>query len=222
MQPRPPLTDPQADQPTAPPEAWRPPPAGTARVQRGLLLGGLFALVVLAFAWAPYLSVVGVAAGALALRTWSWTSEAVRERTWRRGRRWYDVPLAALTSPWYLLVATGGTLVLMLWSVALAVLVGLGLLVFRAPETSGLLLMGAVLAFSLWWGPASRRLRGPTRSLVLAATRRPALGWVSALVVGAVAAGFAYFLVSTGTSWEPMPGPPWRQGTLLGDLARWL
>ncbi len=218
MQPRPPSTDQQ----TAPPEAWRPPPAGTARLQRGLLLGGLFAMVVLAFAWAPYLSVVGVAAGALALRTWSWTAEAVRERTWRRGRRWYDVPLAALTSPWYLLVATGGTLVLMLWSVALAVLVGLGLLVFRAPETSGLLLMGSVLAFSLWWGPASRRLRGPTRSLVLAATRRPAVGWVSALVVGVAAAGCAYFLVSTGTSWAPMPGPPWRQGTLLGDLARWL
>jgi hypothetical protein len=215
MQPAPPR------EPT-PPSAWQPPPNGAARVQRGLLLGGLFALVTVGFALAPYLSLAVVGVAALGLRTWSWTSEAARERAWRRGRRWYDGPLAAASSPWYLLVATGGTLMLLVWSAALAFVVGLGLLLFRLPVVPGLLVMGAVLAFSMWWGPGGRRVRLPTRSLVLGATRWSWLGWTSASVVALAASAIAYFLLTGGVSWDPMPGPPWREGTLLGDLAGWL
>jgi len=217
MQPPPPAAEPEP----APPASWRPPPTGTARVQRGLLLGGLFALVSLGFALAPYLSLVAIGAAALLLRTYSWTSEAARDRARRRGARWYDGPLAAITFPWYLLVATGGTLVLLLWSAALAFLVGLGLLLFRPPVEGSLLAMGAVLAFSLWWGPAGRRVRGPTRSLILSATRVTWVGWLGVAAVAAAAAFCAYALMSGGVSWEPMPGAPWRHGTLLGDLAGW-
>jgi hypothetical protein len=206
----------------APPASWRPPPGGTARVQRGLLLGGLFALVALGLAAAPYLGLVAVGAATLALRTWSWTAEAARERAWRRGRRWYDAPLAALTSPWYLLVATGGTFVLLAWSVVLALLVGLALLLFRLPLEGSLLVMGAVLAFCLWWGPGGKRVRLPARSLVLGATRSTVMGWLS-LAVLLVGVGLcAYAVLGSGTTWEPAPGPPWRQGTLLGDLLRFL
>jgi predicted Ser/Thr protein kinase len=215
MQPTPPAE-------TAPAAPWQPPPNGAARFQRGLLLGGLFALVALGFALAPYLSLAAVGVGALALRTYSWTSEAARERTWRRGPKWYDGPLATITSPWYLLVATGGTLMLVLWSAALAFVVGLGLLLFRLPLVPGLLVMGSVLAFSMWWGPGGRRVRLPTRSLVLGATRQSWLGWSSAGVVGVTAAVSAYLLMTGGVTWAPMPGPPWRQGTLLGDLVAWL
>jgi serine/threonine protein kinase len=207
---------------SAAPASWRPPPGGTARAQRGLLLGGLFALVALGLAAAPYLGLAAVGVATLALRTWSWTAEAARERTWRRGSRWYDAPLAVLTSPWYLLVATGGTLMLLVWSVALAVLVGLALLLFRLPLEGSLLIMGAVFAFSLWWGPGAKRVRLPARSLVLAATRSTAMGWVS-LTVLLVGVGLcAYALLGSGTTWDPAPGPPWRQGTLLGDLLRFL
>ena len=69
------------------PASWRPPPNGTARVQRGLLLAGLFALVSLGFALAPYLSLVAIGAAFL-VRTYSWTAEASQDRVWRRGRRW--------------------------------------------------------------------------------------------------------------------------------------
>jgi serine/threonine protein kinase len=207
---------------SAPPASWRPPPGGTARVQRGLLLGGLFALVALGLAAAPYLGLAAVGAAVLALRTWSWTTEAARERAWRRGRRWYDAPLAALTSPWYLLVATGGTLMLLVWSVVLALLVGLALLLFRLPLEGSLMIMGAVLAFSLWWGPGGKRVRLPTRSLVLGATRSTVVGWAS-LAVLLVAVGLcAYAVLGPGTTWDPAPGPPWRQGTILGDLLRFL
>ena len=43
------------------PGAWRPLPGGLARVQRGLLLGGLFGLVTLGLALAPYLGLLAVA-----------------------------------------------------------------------------------------------------------------------------------------------------------------
>jgi hypothetical protein len=217
MQPAPPVAPPQQ----APPADWRPPPSGPARLQRGLLLCGLFALVVVGFALAPYLSLAMIGVAALAARTYSWTAEAARERAWRRGRRWYDGPVAAISSPWYLLVATGGTLVLLLWSAALAFLVGLGLLLFRPPVEGSLIAMGGVLAFSLWWGPAGRRVRVPTRSLILSATRVTWVGWVGVAVVAASAAFCAYTLLDGGVAWEPMPGAPGRQGTLLGDVARW-
>jgi predicted Ser/Thr protein kinase len=208
----------------ASPEArpgWRPPPSGPARACRWAILAGLFLLVAAGFAVAPYVSLGALALGTLAMRTWSWTSEAVADRAWRRGPRWYDGPLAALSAPWYLLVATGGTLMLVVWSAALAFLVGAGLLLFRAPTEAGLLVMGGVLAFSLWWGPGSRRLRRPTRALLLGLSRRTWLGWLSAAVVATLAAGCLHAL-GTGVSWDPQPGPPWRNGTLLGDLARFL
>ncbi len=215
MQPAPPR--PRADVPVL--GDWRPPPSGTPKLQRGLLLGGLFALVALGFAAAPYLSLAALFLGALAVRTWSWTTEAARDRTLRRGRRrWYDGPLAAATSPWYLLVATGGTLVLVLWSAALAFLVGLWLLLFRAPLEAGLLVMGTVLAFATWWGPGARRLRTPTRALVLRATRSSAIGWLVVAAVAAAAMATAYVFATQGVVWDPQPGPPWRQGTLLGGL----
>lgn len=217
VQPAPPT---EFRQPGAPAD-WRPPPSGTPRLQRGLILTGLFALVTVGFALAPYLCLAGVSLAALTLRTYSWTSEASRNRTVRRGRRrWYDGPLAVLSSPWYLLVATGGTLMLVLWSAALAFLAGLAVLLFRLSTVSSLLVMGAVLAFAVWWGPGGQRLRVPTRALVLRATRLRVLGWTAVLAVVVAASGAAYLLGQHGVSWEPQPGPPWRGGTLLGGFLR--
>lgn len=205
----------------ASPVAWRPPPPGARRVQRGLLLAGLFLAVTLGFALAPYLGLLALGAAALAVRTWSWTADAARERTWRRGRRrWYDGPLAAATAPWYLLVATGGTLMLLLWAAAVTFVTGVALVLFRAPLEVGLTTMGAVLAFTTWWGPGARRVRVPTRALVLRATRSPAVGWVAVAVTGLGVAGIGYLFLTQGVSWEPQPGPPWRPGTLLGDVVR--
>lgn len=218
VQPAPPPAQPA--RPMGAPADWRPPPSGTPRLQRGLILTGLFALVAVGFAMAPYLCLAGVGLAALALRTYSWTSEASRNRALRRGRRWYDGPLAVLSSPWYLLVATGGTLMLVLWSAALAFLAGLALLLFRLPTVSSLLVMGTVLAFAVWWGPGGQRLRVPTRALVLRTTRWPVLGWTAVLVVAVAVSGAAYLLGQHGVSWEPQPGPPWRGGTLLGGFLR--
>jgi serine/threonine protein kinase len=217
MQPAPPTTTAysQADEPAP----WQPPPGGLPRVQRGLVLAGLFALVAVGFAFAPYLALAALGVVTLAVQTWSWTQESAQDRVWRRGaRRWYDGPLAVVSAPWYLLVATGGTLLLLLWATALAFLVGLGLLIFGLPVESHLLVMGAVLGFSAWWGPGARRLRTPTRRSVLVATRRPWSGWVAVGVVALAVAAPAFLLATQGVTWDPQPGPPWRPETMLGRL----
>jgi serine/threonine protein kinase len=206
-----------------PADSWRPAPGGLPKLQRGALLLGLFATTTAGFARAPYLFLLAAAVSTLVVRTISWTTESARERQHLRGRRrWYDRLLTIGSAPWYLVVATGGTLMLLLWSTLVAFAVGFAYLLFRAPLVPGLLVMGAVLAVSLWWGPGSRRVRLPTRRLVLATTRQPWLGWVGVAVVLAAAVLCAYTLLSGGVVWDPRPGPPWRAGTMLGRLIRWL
>ena len=205
--------------PPPPRSPWRRPAAGRQRFQRGALLAGAFALVSVGFALAPYLALIALAVGILAVRTFSWTTESARDRTHRRGRaRWYDAPLAVVSSPWYLLVATGGTLLLLLWSAVLAFVVGLAYLLFGLPLVPGLLLMGAVLALSLWWGPGSRRLRVPTQQMVISATRWPWLGWTNVIALAVVLALCTFTLATAGVNWEPQPGPPWRPGTMLNEV----
>jgi predicted Ser/Thr protein kinase len=221
---RAPYMQPPAPRPRlVPPDGWRPPPSGLPKMQRGALLLGLFATATLGFAAAPYLALAAGTMLALAVRTVSWTTESARERQHLRGRRrWYDGPLTVVSAPWYLVVATGGTVVLMLWSAFVAFVVGFAYLMFRGPLVPGLLLMGAVFAVSLWWGPASRRLRIPTRRLVLRGTRNVWVGWLAVALVGAAAVVCGYLLTTQGVSWDPQPGPPWRYGTALGTLVRWL
>jgi len=203
---------------------WRPSArSGLPKLQRGSLLVGLFALVSVGFALAPYICLVLVAVATLFVRTVSWTAESARDRKDRRGRtRWYDGPLAVVTSPWYLLVAAGGTLLLLLCSIGLALVVGLAHLLFARPGVPGLILMGAVLGLTLWWGPGSRRLRVPTRQLLARATRSTWPGWAGLGVLGAAVALCAYALMTTGVVWDPQPGPPWRPGTILGDVIGFL
>ena len=102
---------------------------------------------------------------------------------------------------------------LLLWSALVAFVVGFAYLMFRGPLVPGLLVMGAVLAVSLWWGPGSRRLRLPTRRVVLTATRRAWTGWfaVALVVAAAVLCGWPWrAAVSCGTRSPARPGAPGR------------
>jgi hypothetical protein len=175
------------------------------------------------FARGPYLSLAVVGLLALLVRTFSWTTDSFRDRQHLRGRRrWFDAPLAVVSAPWYLVVATGGTVVLVIWAALLAFVVGFAYLLFRGPLVPGLLLMGAVLALSLWWGPGGRRLRAPVRLVLLGATRRPWVGWLAIAVVAGTAAVLALQLLGDGVAWNPAAGAPWRAGTPLGTLLRWI
>lgn len=203
--------------------ATRRPTAGVGRAQRALMLGGAFAAAALGVGVAPYLTFWTLAALALVVRTLSWTTESARERQHARGRRrWYDAPLTVLSSPWYLVVATGGTLMLLAWAALLTLLAGLSYGLFGLPVRPGLVLLGAVLAAGLWTGPGSKRLRLPARRLVVSLTHDMWVGWTFVAAVGIVVAVLGWAFATGDPTWAPQPGPPWREGTLLGGLVGWL
>ncbi|HET7387171.1 MAG TPA: serine/threonine-protein kinase [Nocardioidaceae bacterium] len=218
-----PTSQPFGDRPRLiPADVRRPPAAWSARLLRRLGLLSLFAAVVTGFAAAPYLCVLVVALAALGVRTFSWTGQSARERQYLRGRtRWYDAPLTVLSLPWYLLVAAGGTVVLLLSACAVVLVAGLAYALFAGPPLPGLLVCGGVLAVTAWWGPGSRRVRHPARRLATRAARRTWLGWTVVAVLAALLVVAGYSLTH-GVWWWPAAGSPWRPGTMLGELGRWL
>jgi hypothetical protein len=195
----------------------------TARLQRGAMLSGAFVGVAAGFTTAPYIAFLALGAAALAVRTWSWTTQSARERQHLRGRRrWFDAPLTVATTPWYLLVAAGGTAMLLLWAGLVTLFVGLGTAML-APSTKVVLVVaGAVLALTTWWGPGGRRLRIPVRRASAALTRDPWMGWTAVAGVAIVTLPLAWLALSGDVSWAPLPGPPWREGTMLGRLVAWI
>jgi serine/threonine protein kinase len=218
MQPPAPSTNPAERRPPLVPTPMER-TSGTARLQRGLVLGGAFGTVTVGFAVAPYLTFIGLALTALLVRTQSWTTQAARERQHLRGaRRWYDAPMTVLTTPWYLLVAAGGTALLTGWSAMVTFVVGVVGAMFGAPLAVLLPVMGAVLALTTWWGPGAKRLRLPARRVTAALSRDAWVGWAA---VAAVAIVLVPLLLAYGAgeiSWRPAPGAPWREGTLLNRL----
>ncbi len=197
-------------------------PVPPAQQRRGVLTGALAVLVACGFAVAPYVTVVLAGLLALLARTASWTGESVERRRRWRGPRWYDGPVTVLSVPWYLLVATAGTLLLVGTAAALTALTGLAYLLFAAPVAPGMLLMGAVLGQSLWWGPGSTRLRHPVRRLAGTLALRPRTRWAALGVLAAGVLVCGYLASTAGVTWSPMAGAPWRAGTLLGGLVHGL
>ena len=192
------------------------PLAGT---RRRLFLAGVVALVGTGFALAPYICGTLLALGTLAVRTASWTTESARERKALRGRAaWWDLPLTVVATPWYLLVATAGTLVLLLAAFTLAFVCGLVLVLVRPPETTGLLGLGIVLALAIWWGPGGARVRRPARRAAAALTRPEQSGWAALGVLALAVVLCAWFLSANGVTWDPASGAPWRLGTHVGNV----
>jgi hypothetical protein len=221
MQPPPPRW-PDRQAPARPPllsPTGREQRSGSARSQRVLLVAGLGAAVTAGFAVAPYLCALLLAVVVLAVRTFSWTTESARQRQHLRGRRrWYDGGLTLASTPWYLLVATGGTLMLLTWTAFLTFFTVLVLALTSLPTSTVLLLGGGVLAFTTWWGPGAKRLRLPTYRLVGALTRDRWIGWTVVAAVMIVVAAVLWTASAGVPIWDPQPGPPWREGTLLGGL----
>jgi hypothetical protein len=210
--------------PTVPRALERQPPSKVLpRVQRGLLLVGLLLLVTVGFAVAPYVCLAVLTVVTLVLHTVSRSTEAARHRQeWRGGARWYDGILTALAAPWHLMAGAVGTLLLLAWSAAWASVVGLAALLVSGAAVPTLLLAGAVLTCCLGWGPGSRRVRWSVRSVAWAVTQRAWTGWAGVGVLAVTAVACWLVLAGSGVIWEPLPGPPWRPGTLLGRLLAWV
>lgn len=167
----------------------------------GLVLGSVTAL-------APYLTLLGVVVAVWLLRTGSLAASARADRRLVRGARWYDGPQVAFSTPWHSVRAVTGTVVLVSWSLGLALAAGLICYAAALDVATTLFAGGTALGVALWSGPGASRFRSPVSRVLYPFTgswRR----WAPLCVVLVLAAGLLGLVVSTGgVHWLPASGPP--------------
>lgn len=174
---------------------------GSAVVCGAVLLGAGTAL-------APYLAGLAVLVGVWLLRTGSLAASASENRRMTRGARWYDAAQVAFTTPWHSLRALTGTVVLLLWSLGLALATALLCYAAAMSGATTLFAGGATLGIALWSGPSASRFRSPLSRIVypLTSTWRRALPLCVVLLLLAGLVGF--IVAAEGVHWFPASGPP--------------
>jgi hypothetical protein len=176
-------------------------------LRRGVLVAAL-GLAVAGFlaAW-PYWGVMLALGATWLLRTCTMTVTAAGDRRRLRGARWYDVLLAPLSAPWYLVAALPGALLLGLWSLGLALAGALVCYAVGASVVATLFCSGLCLVISLWWGPGADHVRWPVRVVAHSLARR--IGrWAVVTVVLLAVAGFVGHQASLDIGWSPFGKPP--------------
>ncbi len=190
--------------------AFQPPLSGWARGRRAAMLVLLVLLVAAATRLAPYLTMGVVATVAVVARATTRSRDALWRRRGMRGRTWSDRPRSVLGYPWHLAATAVGSAALLVTAglaVSLVVLGAAG--VVGVAPAAALAAGGVVLAWAVWWGPGSSRVR---RSVlpVLTGLARPGSRGLVTLVGLAVLTGLLWVAQpDTGTVWFPSGGPPW-------------
>lgn len=195
---------------------WAPPPrvGGLERFRRAVLVLAGAAVVGAAVAVAPYLTALLLAVVAWLLRSGSLAGSAAGARRQVRGAKWYDAPQLLVATPWHVLAAVPGVLLLLSWSLGLAL--AAALLCFAAglsltPSLGGI---GLVLALAMWWGPGSSRLRGPVRRISHPVAARGVPWFLATVALVAAATGLAATVTSNGTEWAPASDRPFADVSL--------
>ncbi|WP_139981784.1 serine/threonine-protein kinase [Nocardioides litoris] len=161
-----------------------------------------------AVAAVPLVALGVVAALVWVLRAGSLAASVTERRRAVRGERWYDAPLRVLGTPWHLVSALPGALLLLGWAAGLAVAAALVCYALTTSVAVGLAVSGTVLALGLWWGPGGSRLRGPLDHLVAPVSHRVG-PWLAVGVVLLVAAGLgASWAEASGSVWAPLSERP--------------
>ena len=142
------------------------------------------------------------------LRGGSLAASAAGARRTVRGAKWYDGPQLLLASPWHVVQAIPGALLLLLWSLGLALACGAGLLRRSRPAMQvTLFACGVVLGRRrCGWGPGGSRLRGPVnRGSSTRCRGRWRRGWSPwVLVVAGGDRRWASLADPAGTDWAPL------------------
>jgi hypothetical protein len=174
--------------------------------RRGSLLvaGGLLAAAAAA-AW-PYPTVVTVLLASWLLRACTMLAAARSDRRKLRGARWYDVLLAPLSAPWYVVAAIPGAVLLALWAAGISLAGGLLCYALSAGRMTTLLVAGVGLVLGLWVGPGSTQLRWPVRLATQPLVRRTGR-WAVAVAVLLALSGLTGYVASGHTSWSPFGHP---------------
>ncbi len=177
------------------------------RLRRAVAIGLGAVTLGTAFAAAPWVAAAGVVLVVWLLRAGSLAASAVAHRRTLRGAKWYDAPGLVLSSPWHLLRAVTGTVVLVLWSAGLGLAAGLICYALAVDVPSTLVACGATLGVALWSGPGASRFRSPV-SRVVDPISRSVLPWLF-LCAGlmSVATVLGVLVAGQGVSWVP-----WSEG----------
>jgi serine/threonine protein kinase len=199
---------------------WTPPRrvGGPERVRRGVLVVAGAAVVGAGVAVAPYVTLLLAVLVTWLLRSGSLAGSAVGARRQVRGARWYDAPQLLLATPWHAVAAIPGVLMLVVWSLGLAMAAALLCFAAGLSLTTGLGVIGVVLALAMWWGPGSSRLRRPVQRLSHPLAARGVPWFLATLVLLAGAAGLAAAATSDGTQWTPAADRPFADVRLPGWL----
>lgn len=186
-----------------------PPLVGTwERMRRAALLLAGGAVVVGAVVLAPYVTLLLSGIATWLLRSGSVAASSIDRRRQVRGTKWYDAPQVLLAAPWHLVVSTGGSVLLLLWSLGIASATALCCFAAAAPLHASLALVGTTFTAAMWWGPGSGRLRSPVRRLVDPLSRRVVPWALATVLVAAAATGLAAAAGSGGTIWSPDHSAP--------------
>lgn len=189
-----------------PPVAPRPPLA--ERLRRGAAVGCGAVLLGAATAAAPYVTAAAVLVAVWLLRAGSLAASSVASKRMVRGAKWHDGIGFVVSSPWHLVRAITGTVVLVLWSAGIAAAAALICYALATGVATMLFTGGTALGVALWTGIASSRFRGPLSRVVHPLSR----GWVpwsalcGGLLVAAVVLGAV--VASQGIAWLPAASGP--------------
>ncbi|MCR6033507.1 protein kinase [Nocardioides sp. zg-579] len=185
-----------------------PRPSAGERFRRATLLLGAALATGAGFAAYPWVATVVTLVLVWLLRSGSLAASKAGDRRRLRGRKWYDGVQVLLGAPWDLVRSIPGTVVLVLWSLGLAIAGALLCYAVAASVPATLFVCGSLLAAALWLGPGGSRVRGPV-SRVADPTARSVRGWLAGLVVLAVlGCGLGALVQASGTSWTPDDGRP--------------
>jgi hypothetical protein len=203
------LTEPYDASPGALPTAGEPAPAESplVRARRGALLLAVGLLVAAAVAAWPYIATVTVLLVTWLLCAATRTATAHQGRRSLRGARWYDVLVAPLSTPWHLVAAAPGALLLSLWALGLSLAGILLCYAFGLAHATTLFVGGLCLALGVWLGPGSSHVRWPLHLVVRPLARRTT-PWLVALLLLVAAAGITGLLAGGHTDWSPLSAPP--------------
>jgi hypothetical protein len=187
-------------------ETLEPKESAATVARRGSLLAAVGLVVAAAAAAWPYPTLVTVLLASWLLRACTMLAAARSDRRRVRGARWYDVLLAPLSAPWYVVAAVPGAVLLALWAAGISLAGGLLCYALSAGRLTTLLVAGASLVLGLWVGPGSTQLRWPLRLATQPLVRRTGR-WAVAVAILVALAGLTGYVASGHTSWSPFGHP---------------
>jgi serine/threonine protein kinase len=155
----------------------------------------------------PYATLSVILVLSWLLRTCTVIVTAHGDRRRLRGSRWYDVLLAPVSAPWYLVAALPGALLLALWALGIGLA---GALVCYAGGLSAAATLGVTglcVVVGLWVGPGASHVRWPVRVVAHAVARRTGR-WAVITVLLVAVAGLLGHQASLDIGWSPFGEPP--------------